>query len=49
MTPSTAPPISDAVAVDVLRRVDRLLARIDDALDGRPKGKLRHRALSTSR
>ncbi len=27
-------------------RVARLLARIDDALDSRPKGKLRHRALS---
>ena len=27
-------------------RVARLLARIDSALDARPKGKLRHRALS---
>ncbi|RBY79256.1 hypothetical protein DQ239_06320 [Blastococcus sp. TF02-09] len=27
-------------------RVARLLARIDDVLDSRPKGKLRHRALS---
>ena len=27
-------------------RVARLLARIDSALDSRPKGKLRHRALS---
>jgi hypothetical protein len=27
-------------------RVARLLARIDEALDARPKGKLRHRALS---
>lgn len=27
-------------------RTSRLLARIDDALDARPKGKLRHRALS---
>lgn len=27
-------------------RVARLLSRIDDALDARPKGKLRHRALS---
>jgi len=29
-----------------LWRVARLLSRIDDALDSRPKGKLRHRALS---
>ena len=29
-----------------LWRAARLLARIDDALDSRPKGKLRHRALS---
>jgi hypothetical protein len=29
-----------------LWRVTRLLARIDDALDARPKGKLRHRALA---
>ena len=29
-----------------LWRTSRLLARIDDALDARPKGKLRHRALS---
>src|SRR5215203_2062808 len=29
-----------------LWRVARLLGRIDDALDARPKGKLRHRALS---
>jgi hypothetical protein len=29
-----------------LWRTARLLARIDDALDARPKGKLRHRALS---
>jgi hypothetical protein len=27
-------------------RVARLLSRIDDALDVRPKGKLRHRALA---
>jgi hypothetical protein len=30
----------------VLWRVTRLLRRIDDALDARPKGKLRHRALA---
>jgi hypothetical protein len=30
----------------MLWRTSRLLARIDDALDARPKGKLRHRALS---
>jgi hypothetical protein len=30
----------------VLWRMARLLGRIDDALDERPKGKLRHRALS---
>jgi hypothetical protein len=30
----------------VLWRVTRLLGRIDDALDARPKGKLRHRALA---
>jgi hypothetical protein len=30
----------------ILWRTSRLLARIDDALDARPKGKLRHRALS---
>jgi hypothetical protein len=29
-----------------LWRVSRLLGRIDDALDARPKGKLRHRALA---
>ena len=29
-----------------LWRVARLLGRIDDALDARPRGKLRHRALS---
>ena len=32
--------------VRTLWRVARLLGRIDDALDARPKGKLRHRALS---
>ena len=32
--------------VRILWRVSRLLGRIDDALDARPKGKLRHRALS---
>ena len=32
--------------VRALWRVARLLSRIDDALDERPKGKLRHRALS---
>jgi hypothetical protein len=32
--------------VRTLWRVARLLGRIDDALDGRPKGKLRHRALA---
>jgi hypothetical protein len=32
--------------VRVLWRVARLLGRIDDALDARPKGKLRHRFLS---
>ena len=32
--------------VRTLWRVTRLLGRIDDALDARPKGKLRHRALS---
>jgi hypothetical protein len=32
--------------VRVLWRVTRLLGRIDDALDARPKGKLRHRALA---
>jgi len=32
--------------VSSLWRVARLLGRIDDALDERPKGKLRHRALS---
>jgi hypothetical protein len=32
--------------VRTLWRVSRLLARIDDALDARPKGKLHHRALS---
>jgi hypothetical protein len=30
----------------IVWRMSRLLARIDDALDARPKGKLRHRALS---
>jgi hypothetical protein len=29
-----------------LWRAARLLSRIDDALDARPKGKLRHRALA---
>ena len=29
-----------------LWRITRLLSRIDDALDARPKGKLHHRALS---
>lgn len=33
-------------ALRTLWRTSRLLARIDDALDARPKGKLRHRALS---
>ncbi len=33
-------------AVRTLWRAARLLSRIDDALDARPKGKLRHRALS---
>ncbi|OMQ14418.1 hypothetical protein A7K94_0216765, partial [Modestobacter sp. VKM Ac-2676] len=33
-------------AARALWRVARLLGRIDDALDARPKGKLRHRALS---
>jgi hypothetical protein len=32
--------------VRTLWRASRLLARIDDALDARPKGKLRHRALA---
>jgi hypothetical protein len=32
--------------VRILWRVARLLGRIDDALDARPKGKLRHRALA---
>ena len=32
--------------VRTLWRVARLLSRIDDALDARPKGKLRHRALA---
>ena len=32
--------------VRVIWRAARLLARIDDALDARPKGKLRHRALA---
>jgi hypothetical protein len=35
MTPSMAPPISDAVVVDVLRRTDRLLAPFVERL-GRP-------------
>jgi hypothetical protein len=30
----------------IIWRMSRLLGRIDDALDARPKGKLRHRALS---
>jgi hypothetical protein len=33
--------------VRTLWRTARLLGRIDDALDARPKGKLRHRALSS--
>ncbi|SOC50732.1 hypothetical protein SAMN05660748_3491 [Blastococcus aggregatus] len=33
-------------AVRTVWRVARLLSRIDEALDARPKGKLRHRALS---
>jgi hypothetical protein len=37
----------DRGAVRTLWRVARLLGRIDDTLDARPKGKLRHRALST--
>ena len=36
----------DRSAVRTLWRVARLLGRIDDALDARPKGKLRHRALA---
>jgi hypothetical protein len=36
----------DRSAVRTLWRVARLLGRIDDTLDARPKGKLRHRALS---
>ncbi len=36
----------DRGAVRTLWRVARLLGRIDDTLDARPKGKLRHRALS---
>ena len=36
----------DRSAVRTLWRVARLLSRIDDTLDARPKGKLRHRALS---
>jgi hypothetical protein len=34
-------------AVRTVWRLSRLLGRIDGALDARPKGKLRHRALST--
>jgi hypothetical protein len=37
----------DRGAVRTLWRVARLLGRIDDTLDARPKGSLRHRALST--
>src|SRR5688572_14655551 len=37
----------DRGAVRTLWRVARLLSRIDDTLDARPKGRLRHRALST--
>jgi hypothetical protein len=33
-------------AVRTVWRLARLLGRIDDALDARPKGKLRHRALA---
>ncbi len=33
-------------AIRTVWRVARLLSRIDEALDARPKGKLRHRALS---
>ncbi|SET03770.1 hypothetical protein [Geodermatophilus poikilotrophus] len=36
----------DRSAVRTLWRVARLLSRIDDTLDARPKGKLRHRALA---
>jgi hypothetical protein len=36
----------DRSAVRTVWRVARLLGRIDDTLDARPKGKLRHRALS---
>jgi hypothetical protein len=36
----------DRGAVRTLWRVARLLGRIDDTLDARPKGKLRHRALA---
>ncbi|SHN67394.1 hypothetical protein SAMN05660350_01522 [Geodermatophilus obscurus] len=37
---------ADRSAVRTLWRVARLLSRIDGTLDARPKGKLRHRALS---
>jgi hypothetical protein len=37
---------ADRSAVRTLWRVARLLSRIDDTLDARPKGKLRHRALA---
>jgi hypothetical protein len=40
-------PADDRGAVRTVWRLTRLLGRIDDALDARPKGKLRHRALAT--
>jgi hypothetical protein len=38
--------VGERGVVRTLWRVTRLLSRIDDALDARPKGKLRHRFLS---
>jgi hypothetical protein len=38
--------VGERGAVRILWRVARLLGRIDEALDARPKGKLRHRFLS---
>jgi hypothetical protein len=38
--------VGERGVVRTLWRVARLLSRIDDALDARPKGKLRHRFLS---
>src|SRR5437763_1265628 len=53
MTRDVASLIIDAVVVAVLRRVVRLtapivrlLGRIDDTLDARPKGKFHHRLLA---